>query len=86
MQREEALLDLRYAKYITVEELGIVRVFVSLREIQAEYGVNYSTISKCIGEDGLGCFNSPGDSSWVAVRQLSLRGARTDKRQDEKNL
>lgn len=86
MHREDALLDLRYAKYITIEQLGIVRVFVSLRQIQREYGVNYSTISKCINEDGLGCFNAPGDSSWVAVRQLSLRGARTGRCPAEKNL
>ena len=73
MNKEDALIEIRYAKYVTIDNLGITRVFVSLREIQSCYGVNYSTISKCISEDGIGVFNINRDGDWAVVKSLNLQ-------------
>lgn len=71
MNREDALMEVRYAKYITIDNLGITRVFVSLREIQSCYGMNYTTVSKCMDEAGVGTCNVNRDGDWVVVKALS---------------
>ena len=71
MNREDALMEVRYAKYITIDNLGITRVFVSLREIQSCYGMNYTTVSKCLDEGGVGICNVNRDGDWLVVKSLN---------------
>ena len=71
MNREDALMEVRYAKYITIDNLGITRVFVSLREIQSCYGMNYTTVSKCLDEVGVGICNVNRDGDWLVVKSLN---------------
>jgi hypothetical protein len=70
MNREAALMDVRYAKYATIDNNGITQLFASLREIQSNYGVNFTTISKCIKEEGIGLCNINRDGDWLVVRSL----------------
>ena len=73
MNREDAMIELRYAKYVTIDNSGVTRVFVSLREIQASYGVNYTTISKCLSDEGIGICSINRNGDWMVVKSLNPR-------------
>jgi len=47
MHREDGLIELRYAKYATIDHYGVARIFASLRDIQGEYDVNFTTANVC---------------------------------------
>ena len=68
MEREDALMQIRYARYITADNFGLTRVFPSLRAIQAEYDVNYSTISKALKHDDAALVSTGPGREWLAVR------------------
>ena len=71
MHREDGLIELRYAKYATIDHYGVARVFASLRDIQGAYDVNFTTVSKCLQEDGHGTCSLSRDGGWLAVKALN---------------
>ena len=64
-------MELRYAKYVSIDHNGVTRVFSSLREIQSAYGINFTTVSKCMQDDGYGTCSVSREGGWLAVKTLS---------------